>query len=135
MAKNYKTPGIYVEEIQGLPRSVAQVETAIPAFIGYTEKASDKVIGDLEKIPKRITSTLEYMEYFGSAKPETSIKINIYDQLSNVGFERTIKTRDNKFKLETAGWGTFKIYVQIKFKDGTVLELEHDLELYKPAGE
>jgi phage tail sheath protein FI len=35
---NYKTPGVYVEEIAKFPPSVAQVETAIPAFIGYTEK-------------------------------------------------------------------------------------------------
>ena len=38
----YKTPGVYVEEISTLPASVAQVETAIPAFIGYTEKAEKK---------------------------------------------------------------------------------------------
>ncbi len=36
---NYITPGVYIEEIPGLPPSVAQVETAIPVFIGYTEKA------------------------------------------------------------------------------------------------
>ncbi len=30
----YKTPDVYVEEISKLPSSVAQVETAIPAFIG-----------------------------------------------------------------------------------------------------
>ena len=35
---NYKTPGVYVEEISKLPASVAPVATAIPAFIGYTEK-------------------------------------------------------------------------------------------------
>ena len=34
----YKTPGVYVEEISTLPPSVAEVATAIPAFIGYTEK-------------------------------------------------------------------------------------------------
>jgi phage tail sheath protein FI len=34
---NYKTPGVYVEEEAKFPPSVAQVETAIPAFIGYTE--------------------------------------------------------------------------------------------------
>ena len=31
----YKTPGVYVEEISILPPSVAEVATAIPAFIGY----------------------------------------------------------------------------------------------------
>jgi len=39
MATTYKTPGVYIEEIAKFPPSVAQVETAIPAFIGYTEKA------------------------------------------------------------------------------------------------
>ena len=33
------TPGVYVQEIPSLPPSVAEVETAIPAFVGYTEKA------------------------------------------------------------------------------------------------
>ena len=43
MATTYKTPGVYVEEISIFPPSVAQVETAIPAFIGYTEKAKNIV--------------------------------------------------------------------------------------------
>ncbi|MBP1653020.1 MAG: phage tail protein, partial [Bacteroidetes bacterium] len=43
----YKTPGVYIEEIPKLPPSIASVETAIPAFIGYTEKAQWKVAGDL----------------------------------------------------------------------------------------
>ena len=47
---------------------------------------------------------------------------------------RVIKTRENKFKLSTAGWGTFTIYVRLNFKDGTVLDLEHELELYYPNG-
>ena len=36
---NYKTPGVYIEEISSLPPSVGQVPTAVPAFIGYSEKA------------------------------------------------------------------------------------------------
>ena len=32
----YKTPGVYIEESSTLPPSVAEVATAIPAFIGYT---------------------------------------------------------------------------------------------------
>ena len=36
---NYKTPGVYVEEISTLPPSVGQVPTAVPAFVGYTAKA------------------------------------------------------------------------------------------------
>ena len=55
-----KTPGVYVEEISTLPPSVAEVSTAIPAFIGYTQKGP-KV--------KRIDTLLEYEDLFGKAKP------------------------------------------------------------------
>jgi phage tail sheath protein FI len=47
MAKTYKTPGVYIEENSNLPPLVAQVETAIPAFIGYTQKATKSQEGDL----------------------------------------------------------------------------------------
>lgn len=54
---SYKTPGVYVEEISLLPPSVAQVETAIPAFIGYTKKGPEEAT--------KVTSMLEYEEQFG----------------------------------------------------------------------
>ena len=63
----YKTPGVYVEEISVLPPSVAQVETAIPAFIGYTAKA-EKNGQDLTNRPTRISNMLEYNEYFGGQR-------------------------------------------------------------------
>src|SRR3989338_425546 len=72
---SYKTPGVYVEEISKFPPSVAQVETAIPAFIGYTEIAKRKTAGDLTLKPTRITSMLEYETYFGFAKPEEDITV------------------------------------------------------------
>lgn len=75
----YKTPGVYVEEIVKFPPSVAQVETAIPAFIGYTEKATKKEVGDLNDKPTRITSMLEYEAFFGFAKKETGIGVSITD--------------------------------------------------------
>ncbi|GFD72605.1 phage tail sheath C-terminal domain-containing protein [Tenacibaculum mesophilum] len=75
----YKTPGVYVEEIVKFPPSVAQVETAIPAFIGYTEKATRKVKGDLKGTPTRISSMLEYEMYFGVAKAETGIEVTVED--------------------------------------------------------
>ncbi len=67
---DYKTPGVYIEEIPHLPPSIASVETAIPAFIGYTEKAQWKAAGDLVKKPWRIESLLEYEQYFGYPSPE-----------------------------------------------------------------
>lgn len=90
MATTYKTPGAYVEEIVKFPPSVAQVETAIPAFIGYTEKATKKIDGDLINIPKRISSLLEYETYFGTAYPETSISVDITDILLDGNLKRDI---------------------------------------------
>lgn len=68
----YKTPGVYIKEENAFPTSVVEVETAVPAFIGYTEKA---VAGnkDLTSIPTRISSLAEYHLYFGGA-PQTQFK-------------------------------------------------------------
>ncbi|MEL7146209.1 MAG: phage tail sheath C-terminal domain-containing protein [Bacteroidota bacterium] len=58
---SYKTPGVYVEEVASFPPSVAPVSTAIPAFIGYTQKADESLIYE----PIRISSFLEYKDIFG----------------------------------------------------------------------
>ncbi len=82
-AKEYKTPGVYIEEIPKLPPSIASVETAIPAFIGYTLKAQLKEEKDLLNKPKRITSMLEYEQFFGGPMPETTIQVTIDTTQSN----------------------------------------------------
>ncbi|HKZ66671.1 MAG TPA: hypothetical protein VJ111_09965, partial [Chitinophagaceae bacterium] len=71
-----KTPGVYINEISVFPPSVAQVETAIPAFIGYTQK------DDTGGIPTRITSLSEYEALFGSAVPQT-VKLKVTDLTTN----------------------------------------------------
>ncbi|KZS40935.1 hypothetical protein AWE51_24350 [Aquimarina aggregata] len=64
---NYLTPDVYTEEIPLLPPSVAGVSTAVPAFIGYTEKTLKS--SDDESIrPIRISTLLEYKEIFGKAQ-------------------------------------------------------------------
>lgn len=70
MAASYKTPGVYVEEIPKFPPSVAEVETAIPAFIGFTDKADRILPGDLQQKPFRISSFLEYTQYFGEPQKQ-----------------------------------------------------------------
>lgn len=70
-----RTPGVYVNEIPSFPPSIAQVATAIPAFIGYTQTARDLQGKSLTNKPTRITSMLEYELYFGKAQPEKNIQI------------------------------------------------------------
>ncbi|MEP7373958.1 MAG: phage tail sheath C-terminal domain-containing protein [Chitinophagaceae bacterium] len=65
MASTYKTPGVYIAEKNAFPGSAVAVETAIPIFIGYTEKAERKgksLIGE----PTHVTSFVEYIEIFGT---------------------------------------------------------------------
>lgn len=66
----YKTPGVYVEEISKLPPSVAEVSTAIPAFIGCTEigPSADRS-GKVIPVVKRINTLLDYEAAFGGANP------------------------------------------------------------------
>jgi hypothetical protein len=60
----YKTPGVYVEEISTFPPSVAEVATAIPAFIGYTQSGGAGTV----KVAQ-INTLLEYEQTFGKPKP------------------------------------------------------------------
>ena len=85
----YRTPGVFVEEISKFPPSVAQVETAIPAFIGYTEKAQKVNPGDLHLVPTRIGSLLEYENLFGGAPPLSinSIEIDNNNALQDFSFD------------------------------------------------
>lgn len=62
----YKTPGVYIVEKNAFPNSVVEVATAVPAFIGYTEKADNKG-SSLRGKPWRITSMSEFVDYFGDA--------------------------------------------------------------------
>ena len=72
----YKTPGVYVEEISVFPPSVAEVETAIPAFVGYTEKATKSTANDLNLKPTKISSMTEFEQLYGDcAFDEISLTI------------------------------------------------------------
>ena len=77
----YKTPGVYIEEISHLPPSIASVPTAIPVFIGYTQKAQMKEKDDLKFTPQKITSLQDYERYFGFPKFEIGITIELNESL------------------------------------------------------
>lgn len=84
MASTYKTPGVYVEEISLFPPSVAQVETAVPAFIGYTEKAF-KNGESLTNKPTRIFSLGEYEAWFGKGPDITyNVHLDTNDAVTHV---------------------------------------------------
>ena len=62
--KNRRTPGVYVSEISAFPPSAVGVETAVPAFIGYTERAEIAGV-PTTNVAVRIASMMEYEQYYG----------------------------------------------------------------------
>ncbi len=113
MALVLKTPGVYIEEVPKFPPSVAQVETAIPAFIGYTEKAKDLKDDDLHLVPKRIVSLLEYETYFGKGPNET-LSIVVDDYMTGAVLSRRVITAD----VAAPGIHTMYYQMQLYFANG-----------------
>ena len=74
----YKTPGVYVVEKSAFPNSVVEAPTAIPAFIGITEKAQNGA-DLLSGKPWKITSMTEFQQYFGGA-PAPEFKLSVADK-------------------------------------------------------
>lgn len=66
MAKIYNTPGVYIQEKNAFPNSIIPVPSAVPCFLGFTEKAirDDKNLHD--QLVK-IESFAEYSQFFGGA--------------------------------------------------------------------
>ncbi len=61
-----RTPGVYVTELTSFPPSIVGVQTAVPAFIGYTERAEISGKPVFNK-PIKIGSLADYEEIFGGA--------------------------------------------------------------------
>ena len=65
MALNLRTPGVYVVEESKFPPSVVPVETAIPAFVGYTRATQYRGESLLNR-PVAVNDFLEFQEIFGA---------------------------------------------------------------------
>ncbi len=93
----YRTPDVYVEEIAVFPPSVAEVETAIPAFIGYTEKAIKNAANDLILKPTKIYSLKEYERYYGYPEDD-NIAVTVADNGAG-GFTASVNEPDVKYLM------------------------------------
>jgi len=81
---NYKTPGVYVEEISTLPPSVGQVPTAVPAFVGYTAKAI-KGGASIKNNAVHVSSMLDYIDHFGGGYVPKEINVELDSSLQVTG--------------------------------------------------
>ena len=71
-----------MEEISIFPPSIAQVETAVPAFIGYTRFAQDRG-QSLHLVPTPVRSLVEFEQLFGGA-PDITVDSITLDNENNV---------------------------------------------------
>lgn len=84
--RNYKTPGVYVQEKNAFGSSIVANETAVPIFIGFTEKTTDAKGAELPKIngsdnvriPVLVRSILEYSQCFGG--PDTTGTMRVTEE-------------------------------------------------------
>ncbi len=107
-----KTPGVYIQEISIFPPSVAQVPTAIPVFIGYTEKARLKEDRDLIGKPWKVKSFLEFTSLYGGPFPETGIQVTIDETRNGDGKTTSIQV-EGGFKADTPP-SDFKMYYSLQ---------------------
>ena len=107
---NYQTPGVYVEEISKLPASVAQVQTAIPAFIGYT------AIQPEAQQAYAISSLRDYEELFGGPQQE-SYTATVEDTTVNGVISRSVSVAPS---TNGSGHSRYKMYysLQLFFQNG-----------------
>lgn len=116
--KPMKTPGVYIVEKSAFPNSVVQVATAVPAFIGYTQRAMNGN-KSLTMQPWRISSMTEFHDYFGAAHaPEFELKEHPGDstgdsELSEAGTMMKDSLPDASFEVATPK-GAKKYQLQIK---------------------
>jgi len=108
MAQNLATPGVYVEEKNAFPNSVAGIPTAVPAFIGYTEKTR-RDGQSLVNMPVRINSLTEYHNIFGSGTKST---FNIQPANGDENFD--FEVGDNGYKVVPDSSSRFLFYESIK---------------------
>jgi phage tail sheath protein FI len=115
MAATLATPGVYIEEKSSFGSSVVPVQTAIPAFIGYTQKAS-RGSKDLTNEPTKISSLGQYEELFGGA-PETKFTIETSEdfitgfQLSFVDNTRFLMHNSMRFFYANGGGDCYIVSV------------------------
>lgn len=86
----FKTPGVYIKEQDAFGSSVVAVPTAVPVFIGHTQKA-DRDGNSLLFKPTKVKSLAEYREMFGQG-PTTTFKIS-KGEGSSPNLEFDTKTR------------------------------------------
>lgn len=97
----YKTPGVYIKEKNAFGNSIVEAETAIPVFIGLTEKAQDGTTPLLNK-PVRVSSIMEYEKYFGGASTPKFILSVVNEDMADTDTTLYVHDKQSETRLKAA---------------------------------
>ncbi len=75
----FKMPSLFIKEIALLPRTISDIKTSIPVFIGLTRNASEGIYRSLLYRPIKIKSHQKFTEIFGYNSDLTNIRIELDD--------------------------------------------------------
>lgn len=107
--KNRTTPGVYVTEFNAFPPSVVGVQTAVPGFVGYTEKAEIDGKPVFFK-PILINSLAGYEQIFGKGFKAIYDIDEADDDATNWDFT----VGDTNYVLEQTEESRFNLYYSLR---------------------
>ena len=88
----YLSPGVYVEEVDRGPKPIEGVGTAMPVFVGFSEKAQliqqidgENVTKDIMGQAQLVTNWTQYMESFGGFIEGAYLPHSVYGYFMNGG--------------------------------------------------
>ncbi len=88
----YLHPGVYVEEVPGGARPIEAVGTAMPIFVGFTEKAQiaeeldgETIYHDIQGQAQLVTNWTQFVETFGGFVDGAYLPVSVYGYFLNGG--------------------------------------------------
>lgn len=133
---NYLSPGVYMEEVDRGTKPIEAVGTAVAAFIGYTERASEEKNGEQRSLvgkPTLVTNWSQYVQKFGGFIKGAYTPDSVYGYFANGGgicyvvSIRTLGVSDDPSAVSTAE-------SSINVDDGKAVALKISAKKGGPAG-
>lgn len=134
---SYLSPGVYMEEVDRGTKPIEAVGTAVAAFLGYTERASDTRNGETVSLvgkPTLVTNWSQYVQKFGGFVAGAYTPDAVYGYFNNGGsicYIVSLKTLGASADPELAS--AAKVTVNSEGDKGTKL-LEFSAREGGPAG-
>ncbi len=122
----YKTPGVYLKDVTQPRPTLPSLETAVPAFIGYTEKALDAQGRSLHLVPTRIRTLGEMEAYFGGAFQPSSYRV--YMDLAKAHRIQRVEIQDRFYLFDS-----LRHYFDQGGTDAYLVSIGHYAEGLQPA--